>query len=229
MTKLFAVMVSMALIVTVAVSPVWAVGDKVRSDKAAGPAGETGDGDSQASRGTPVEESAQLLSVQEDMTGKKNQPETTVSLTQTEIDALRFMREEEKLARDVYLALEEKWDLGLFWNIAESEQQHMDAVLNLLEKYGLEDPAGNPGEFFNPELQALYDDLMVKCNGSLVDALYVGVEIEETDIRDLEDYLGLLPEQPDKLTDKKDINQVFTNLLNGSYNHLDAFESHLSN
>jgi hypothetical protein len=70
MTKLFAVMVSMALIVTVAVSPVWAVGDKVRSDKAACPAGETGDGDGQASRGTPVEKSAQLLSVQEDMTGK---------------------------------------------------------------------------------------------------------------------------------------------------------------
>ncbi len=229
MTKLFAVMISMALIVTVAVSPVWAVGDKVRSDKAAGPAGETGDGDSQASRGTPVEESDQLLIVQEDMTGKKNQPGTTVILTQTEIDALRFMREEEKLARDVYLVLAEKWDLGLFWNIAASEQQHMDAILNLLGKYGIDDPAGDPGFFSDPELQQLYYELMSKCYGPLVDALYVGVEIEETDIRDLEDYLGLLPEQPDKLTDKKDINQVFTNLLNGSYNHLDAFESHLSN
>ena len=147
MKKLFAMMVSVALILTVAVSPVWAVGDKVRSDKAAGPAGETGDGDRQASRGVPVGESAQLLSVQEDMTVKKNKPGTTVGLTQTEIDALWFMREEEKLARDVYLVLAEKWDLGLFWNIAESEQQHMDAVLNLLTKYGLEDPAGNPGDF----------------------------------------------------------------------------------
>ena len=92
MTKLFAMMVSMALIVTVAVSPVWAVGDKVRSDKAAGPAGETGDGDGQACRGTPVGESAQLLSVQEDMTGKKNQPGTTVSLSGKEKEALLFMR-----------------------------------------------------------------------------------------------------------------------------------------
>ena len=222
-------MVSMALIVTVAVSPVWAVGDKVRSDKAAGPAGETGDGDGQASRGTPVEESAQLLSVQEDMTGKKNQPGTTVSLTQTEIDALWFMREEEKLARDVYSELATIWDLGVFWNIAESEQQHMDAILNLLTKYGLEDPAGDPGVFDNSVLQELYDKLIEKGGLSLIDALEVGVIIELTDIRDLEDYLGLLPEQPDKLTDKKDINQVFTNLLNGSYNHLDAFESHLSN
>ena len=61
---------------------------------------------------------------------------------------------------------------------------------------------------FNPELQALYDELMVKCNGSLVDALYVGVEIEETDIRDLR-LSGLTTGTTDKLT-KKDINLVFT-------------------
>ena len=69
MTKTFAMVVSLALIVTVAVSPVWAVGDKVRSDKAAGPAGEDGGGDPQVSRGTPVGESVQDLSVQEDMNG----------------------------------------------------------------------------------------------------------------------------------------------------------------
>jgi len=219
MKKMFAMMVSMALIVTVAASPVWAVGDKVRSDKAAGPAGETGDGDGQASRGTPVGESAQLLSVQEEVTGKKNQPGTTVNLTQTEIDALRFMREEEKLARDVYSELATVWDLGVFWNIAESEQQHMDAVLDLLEKYGIEDPALGPGEFYNEDLQGLYNDLMAKGGLSLIDALEVGVIIEVTDIEDIEYYL--------KLTDNKDIIQVFTNLLNGSENHLAAFNSHL--
>jgi hypothetical protein len=42
MSKIFTVVVSLALIVGVAVSPVWAVGDKVRSDKAAGPAGDDG-------------------------------------------------------------------------------------------------------------------------------------------------------------------------------------------
>jgi hypothetical protein len=219
MKKMFAMMVSMALIVTVAASPVWAVGDKVRSDKAAGPAGETGDGDGQASRGTPVGESAQLLSVQDEVTGKKNQPGTTVNLTQTEIDALRFMREEEKLARDVYSELATVWDLGVFWNIAESEQQHMDAVLDLLEKYGIEDPALGPGEFYNEDLQGLYNDLMAKGGLSLIDALEVGVIIEVTDIEDIEYYL--------KLTDNKDIIQVFTNLLNGSENHLAAFNSHL--
>jgi len=191
MKKLFAMMVSMALIVTVAASPVWAVGDKVRSDKAAGPAGETGDGDGQASRGTPVGESAQLLSVQEDMTGKKNQSGATASLSEKEKEALLFMREEEKLARDVYSELATVWDLGVFWNIAESEQQHMDAVLDLLEKYGIEDPALTPGEFYNKDLQGLYNDLMAKGGLSLIEALEVGVIIEVTDIEDIENYLKL--------------------------------------
>ena len=146
-TKLFTMMVSMALIVTVAVSPVWAVGDKVRSDKAAGPAGETRRRWRWASKPrnpSGRERSTSWCSGRFD--GENEPTGTTGSLTQAEIDALWFMREEEKLARDVYLVLAEKWDLGLFWNIAESEQQHMDAVLKLLKKYGLEDPAGDPGD-----------------------------------------------------------------------------------
>ncbi|MGB5618900.1 MAG: DUF2202 domain-containing protein [Desulfobacterales bacterium] len=219
MKKLFAMMVSMALIVTVAASPVWAVGDKVRSDKAAGPAGETGDGNGQASRGTPVGESAQLLSVQEDMTGIKNQSGATASLSEKEKEALLFMREEEKLARDVYLALEEKWGLAVFSNIAESEQQHMDKILYLLGKYGLQDPALGPGYFTDNYLQDLYEELMAKGVLSLIDALEVGVIIEVTDIEDIENYL--------ELTDNNDIIQIFTNLLNGSENHLEAYNSHL--
>ncbi len=142
MTKMFAMVVSLALIVTVAVSPVWAVGDKVRSDKAAGPAGETGGGDGQASRGTPVVESAQILSVQEDISGKKGQSGTTAILSQEEIDDLVYLREEEKLARDVYLHLYNTWGQWIFENIAASEQQHMDAVKTLLDRYGIHDPVG---------------------------------------------------------------------------------------
>ena len=223
MTKTFAMVVSLALIVTVAVSPVWAAGGKVRGDYAQGEAGETGNGAVQASRGTPVGESAQILSVQEDVTGKKGQSETSQILTAEEEDALLFMREEEKLARDVYLALENKWGLAVFYIIAESEQRHMDAVLNLLNKYDLEDPALEAGYFVNKDLQKLHNDLMAKGNLSPIDALEVGVIIEIEDIEDLENYL-----LDDKLTDKQDINRVFTNLLNGSYNHFAAFNSHLA-
>jgi hypothetical protein len=132
---------------------------------------------------------------------------------------LLYMREEEKLARDVYRVLWEKWGLRVFENIAESEQRHMDAVLYLLGKYGLDDPALDPGIFQNSELQDLYDELVKKGETSIVNAIEVGITIEETDLADLEALLGQ--------TEKKDIIQVYTNLLDGSYRHLDAFESHL--
>jgi hypothetical protein len=126
-------------------------------------------------------------------------------LTQTEIDALRFMREEEKLARDVYLALKEKWGLAVFSNIAESEQQHMDKVLYLLGKYELQDPALGPGYFTDEVLQDLYNDLLAKGILSLIDALEVGVIIEMADIEDIKYYINLI--------DNKDIIQVFTNRI----------------
>ncbi len=225
MTKIFTVVVSLALIVGVAVSPVWAVGDKVRSDKAAGPAGEDGGGDPQASRGTPVGESVQNLSVQEDMKGKNGQSGTSQILTDEEAEALLFMREEEKLARDVYLTLGEEWpELAIFTNIAASEQKHMDAVLYLLGKYDLPDPAKGKGIgiFDDAKLQELYDSLMIDQEiMSVEEAIKVGIQIEEKDIFDLKEYL--------LLTEKTDIKQVFKNLLDGSYRHLEAFERNLNN
>ncbi|NOR83897.1 MAG: DUF2202 domain-containing protein, partial [Ardenticatenales bacterium] len=83
-------------------------------------------------------------------------------LTDAEASGLLYMREEEKLARDVYLTLFELWDFQSFANIARSEQTHTDAVQRLLERYDLPDPAGGQsvGEFTNPDLQALYDQLV---------------------------------------------------------------------
>lgn len=98
------------------------------------------------------------------------------------------MREEEKLAHDVYAALYEIWGLPVFQNIAVSEQAHTDSVLGLLQAYGLADPAaGNgPGQFSDPTLQNLYDQLMAQGSQSLLDALRVGATIEEVDILDLQ-------------------------------------------
>ena len=217
MTKTFAMVVSLALIVTLAVSPVWAVGDKVRSDNAQGEAGETGNGTVQASRGTPVGESAQILSVQEDVTGKKSQSGTTVSLTVAEEKDLLHLREEEKLARDVYLYLFDVWGQWIFENIAGSEQQHMDAVKTLLDRYGIEDPVGNKGEgvFVDPELQALYDTLIDTGDESAIEALLVGATIEDMDIYDIQVMAAN--------TEKPDLTSVYENLMKGSRNHLRSF------
>ncbi|MBN2547683.1 MAG: DUF2202 domain-containing protein [Anaerolineales bacterium] len=141
-------------------------------------------------------------------------------LSAAETEALLFMREEEKLAHDVYLTLYEQWGLAIFQNIASSEQEHTDTVKSLLERYGLQDPASTQvGVFSNPELQSLYDKLVAQGSQSLAEALKVGAAIEEIDILDLEERLAV--------TDNADLQQVFNNLLNGSYNHLRSFVSTL--
>jgi len=102
------------------------------------------------------------------MAGSMNKKGDVGFLSSEEEAGLLFMHEEEKLARDVYLVLFAEWGLRVFENIAESEQRHMDAVLYLLGKYGLDDPALDPGFFLNPDLQDLYDALVAKGLPSLI-------------------------------------------------------------
>jgi hypothetical protein len=142
-------------------------------------------------------------------------------LTAAEASDIAYMREEEKLARDVYLTLYEKWGLPVFQNIARSEATHMAAIETLIDRYGLADPATDEvGTFTNPELQALYDQLIEQGYRSLVDALRVGAAIEEIDILDLEEAI--------EGTDHADIALVYGNLARGSENHLRAFVTNLA-
>lgn len=140
------------------------------------------------------------------------------TLSQEVKSAILFMREEEKLARDAYLTLYDTYPLRPFLNISKSEQAHMDAMLYLIELYGLDDPVkDNPiGLFENEELQALFDELIEIGSESRVEALKVGALIEEVDILDLE--AALLEAGPGN-----EIERVYTNLLNASKNHLRAF------
>lgn len=141
-------------------------------------------------------------------------------LSAEETAALLFMREEEKLARDVYTVLFGLWNQPTFQNIAASEQMHMDEIKTLLDRYAIADPALAPGEFTDPALKALYDQLVAQGSLSLADALKVGAAIEEIDILDLQNRLTQ--------TDNEDIQWVFNNLMSGSYSHLLAFTSTLS-
>jgi hypothetical protein len=145
----------------------------------------------------------------------------TTPLTANEIAGLKFMREEEKLAHDVYVMFYQQYGLAIFNNIANSEAAHMAAVKTLLDRYGIADPAaGNGvGVFENAELQALYNQLIAQGRQSLSAALKVGGAIEEIDILDLKERLAT--------TTPADIRQVYTRLLNGSYNHLRAFANTL--
>jgi len=145
----------------------------------------------------------------------------TSTLSADEAAGLIFMREEEKLAHDVYVTLYQQYGLTIFNNIATSEATHMASIKALLDRYGLVDPVtGNGvGEFENADLQALYTQLIAQGRQSLSAALKVGAAIEEIDILDLKARLAT--------TTHSDIQQVYTSLLNGSYNHLRSFANTL--
>ena len=143
-------------------------------------------------------------------------------LNEQEIDGLMYMREEEKLAHDVYTVLYAQWSQRVFDNISNSEQTHTEAVLALIDRYELSDPAaGNEiGVFSDATLQGLNDTLVASGASSLVDALMVGAAIEEIDMIDINRYI-------DQVEDNDDIVLVYENLLKGSRNHLRAFVSNL--
>ncbi|MEW6335814.1 MAG: DUF2202 domain-containing protein [Acidobacteriota bacterium] len=139
------------------------------------------------------------------------------TLTQAEQAGLLFTREEEKLARDVYMALFETWQLPVFAQIAASEQRHMDAVKVLLDRYSIPDPVGanGPGVFTDARLAALYTQLVAKGRVSQAEALQVGATIEDLDIADIVKLI--------EATQLADLDLVYGNLARGSRNHLRAF------
>lgn len=143
---------------------------------------------------------------------------TQISLTANELKDLLFLREEEKLARDVYLFSFEKYNMQIFKNISNSEVQHMSNVLQLLNTYNIDDPASTEiGVFNNSALQAFYNELIEQSSISLIEALKVGDKIEDLDIRDL-----VLNELR---TDKSDLLSLYGSLKCGSINHLRSFHS----
>lgn len=139
------------------------------------------------------------------------------TLSATNKDALLFMLEEEKLARDTYMYLDNLWSINQFANIQKSEQTHMDAIENLLIQNNIEYGIKPAGKFTNQTLQNLYNQFEIDGAVSKANALQIGATIEDLDIKDLQDYLDV--------TTQPDLIAVFENLLCGSRNHLRSFVS----
>ena len=150
-----------------------------------------------------------------------NENQNTVLLTQAEKEDLLFLREEEKLARDVYLFSYNKYQISIFNSISNSEQKHMDSVLSLLKKYGIPDPASpQVGVFVNQDLQLLYNNLTAQATISSIEALKVGATIEDLDINDIDHFISN--------TTKTDLLSVYDNLTCGSKNHIRSFTTQLT-
>lgn len=139
----------------------------------------------------------------------------------TELELLLTLKEEEKLARDVYTFLALKYDNQVFSNISKSENTHMNAVIYLLSDYGDEYTSVlAAGEFTNPDFQQLYTDLTTRGTESLIEGLKVGALIEEMDISDIvKDLESVI---------NANVTLVLENLERGSRNHLRAFTRQLT-
>jgi hypothetical protein len=149
------------------------------------------------------------------------EPDTGTPLTADEAAALQYMREEEKLAQDVYQVLGAKYDARVFTNIARSETEHTTTVKTFLDAFKVADPAAGraAGSYADGDLQALYDQLVAQGGASLAEAVNVGIAIEERDIADLKARIAG--------TDREDLKAMYSNLLRASENHLRAFTRQL--
>lgn len=131
---------------------------------------------------------------------------------------LAHLRDEERLARDLYTALAAKYSQAApFANIARSEQVHFDTMGLLFTRYSVADPAAAraAGSFADPALQSLYDKLLASGSESLTKAYEAGIAVENLDIADLKAAISQ--------TSQTDVKAALANLQRGSQNHLAAF------
>ena len=140
---------------------------------------------------------------------------------------LTYMREEEKLAHDVYAYLDAFYEVrepgaNIFGRIAMSEARHAAALANQLAAWGLPDPAyEEAGRFADPDLQAMYDSLVALGEEGTTEALTAGVVIETRHLADLSYAIQLSLAYPDLV-------KVYSNLLASSESHLAAFDKVLA-
>ena len=153
---------------------------------------------------------------------------------------LEFMREEEKLARDVYMKLSAMYPKHrIFGKIDDSEQKHTDAVRAMINKYGLDDPNTNDnvgvftGEDYGWYFTEKFNLLVERASLSELDALYVGAFIEELDMMDINQCPQVIVETDNGIndvsecgkvyTDNSDVNNLYASLLDGSDSHLEGY------
>ncbi|HSO92486.1 MAG TPA: DUF2202 domain-containing protein [Arthrobacter sp.] len=142
----------------------------------------------------------------------------TGTMTAEQKAELAFMAEEELVAHDLYTAFAGLYDTPVFSRIADSESKHLEAVRNLMERYGVTDPTVDhtAGVFSDDSLQKLYDELLAQGQASQEGALAAGRTVEKTDIEGL-------TAAAEGATTAPDAKAVYTRLLEASQHHLTAF------
>ncbi len=145
-------------------------------------------------------------------------PSSPARLSEDAKQDLIFSREEERMARDLYQLLADKYDGARpFSNIARSESRHFENVGALLSRYGIEDPSAgtSAGTYANDKLQNLYDEWKAKGETSLEEAYQVGIALEKRDIEDLKKMA--------RSSVPTDVSGTYQRLLRASEQHLAAY------
>ena len=140
-------------------------------------------------------------------------------LTQQDAASILLLREEEKLARDVYLTLSEKWNVPVFKNIAQAEARHMSVMKMLVDRYGLEDPVKDDtvGTFTSPEFRQVVSGtcgFRFRLAGRRIQGRR---EDRGTGYQGFAGFTGNVQ--------STDVRRVYQNLLRASENHLRAFSA----
>jgi len=136
----------------------------------------------------------------------------TNTLTEQEIEDLKYLYEEERLANDVYTQLAKKWKSRIFVQIAKSEKRHYTYLLDRLEKHHIPIPKNEVSFYNSGQLNDRYDEFLHVGMRSYEEALQAAAQFEEYDIVDLQNALAL--------TDKRDLQLVYRYLISGAKIHL---------
>jgi len=162
-----------------------------------------------------------ILACNEDETDDISNELLDSKLSIEDKNALMFMLEEEKLARDTYEYLDGLYAINQFSNIKLSEQSHVNAISALLDKNEIPYTIQPYGKFENQELQELYNQFVEYGQSNRDNALEVGATIEDLDIVDLQEFI--------EATSNTSLISVFESLQCGSRNHLRSFVKAIEN
>jgi len=140
--------------------------------------------------------------------------DSTADLTADEIEFVYAVREDEKVARDLYTLFFEKYSLKVFSTIAKSESNHMRAVEILLDYYEIDFPIpGAYGVFEDSARQTIYDSLVIKGSTAL-EGFRVMAQMEEECVISYRNVLADITNSNIKI--------VIENLGKASENHFKA-------
>jgi hypothetical protein len=143
----------------------------------------------------------------------------TAAASPRDVEGMRFIWEEEKTARDLYRSFYNMTNQSIFLDLKRSEQNHMDQVKSIMDRYGVKTPVPDQGALENRSLIQIYTDLLSRGNRSNQEALTAAATFEEISIMDLQKEIAA--------TDNQEVIVVYQGLLAGSRKHLRSYVSDL--